>query len=660
MSVDRLKELTRLLKIHSHKYYVEDNPEISDYEYDMMLRELIALEEKYPESRDPHSPTTRVGGEVLEGFLKVTHDVPMQSLNDAFSKQEVLDFDSRVCQALEVPQAEYAVEYKIDGLSVSLEYENGVFKRGSTRGDGIVGEDVTSNLKTIKAIPLTLKDKIEFLEVRGEVFISKSDFIKINAEREKNGEPLFANPRNAAAGSLRQLDSSVAASRRLDIFVFNIQKIVGATINTHTEGLNFLAEQGFKVVSKDDSFDNIKEAFDQVMKIGRERESLKFEIDGAVIKINNLNEREILGTTSKCPRWAIAYKFPAETKKTKLLDIVIQVGRTGVLTPNAVLEPVKVAGSVISRATLHNTDFILQKDIKIGDNVYIRKAGDIIPEIVSVEKDDRCGKEKDFVMPTKCPVCGSPVIREDGEAASRCIGDNCPAQIVRKIIHFASKDAMDIDGLGPALIEQMAEKKMISDVSDLYFIKKEEIAKMDKMGEKSAQNLIDAIEKSKSNDLSRLLFAFGIRLNGSKASKILAKEFKSLENIMSLSAEQMASVHEIGEKTAQNIEHFFKDPQNIEIINKLKLTGVNFEYIEEEGSSTRLLGMKIVVTGTIPGVTRTEIVNLIEKNGGTSVGSVSKKTDLLVAGEDAGSKLQKAETLGVKIISYDELLEMVE
>lgn len=659
MSIERLNELTKLLKYHSHKYYVEDSPEISDFEYDMLLRELCALEEKYPDFKDPLSPTVRVGGAVLSGFEKVIHEVPMQSLTDAFSRQEILDFDERVCSALESKETEYAVEYKIDGLSVSLEYENGKFVRGSTRGDGTEGEDVTENLKTVKSIPLSLKDDVPYLEVRGEVFIGKEDFEKMNGIREQNGEALFANPRNAAAGSLRQLDSSIAASRKLDIFVFNIQKIEGVEIKTHTEGLEFLAAQGFKVVSKKSAFKNIEDAFNRVMEIGEERENLKFDIDGAVIKVNDLNNREKLGSTSKCPRWAIAYKFPAETKKTKLLDIVIQVGRTGVLTPNAVLTPVRVAGSTVSRATLHNLDYIKEKDIKIGDNVYVRKAGDIIPEIVNVEKKDRTGEEKDFIMPENCPVCGAVVLREEGEAAHRCTNSACPAQVVRGIIHFASRDAMDIDGLGPALVEQMAERKMISDISDLYYLKKEEIAEMDKMGEKSAQNLLDAIEKSKENDLYRLLFAFGIRLNGQRSSKILAREFKTLDKIASLTAEEMAEVHEIGEKTAQNIEEFFKNEKNIEIIEKLKSAGVNMSYIENENSTNALSGLKIVITGTLPGVSRNEVVKMIEDNGGSSVGSVSKKTDLVLAGEEAGSKLAKAQSLGIKIINYEEFLKLL-
>ena len=659
MSIERLNELTKLLKYHSHKYYVEDNPEISDFEYDMLLRELCALEEKYPDFKDPLSPTVRVGGAVLSGFEKVIHEVPMQSLTDAFSKQEILDFDERVCSALETKETQYAVEYKIDGLSVSLEYENGKFVRGSTRGDGAVGEDVTENLKTVKSIPLSLTDDVPYLEVRGEVFIGKEDFEKMNEIRQQNGEPLFANPRNAAAGSLRQLDSSIAASRKLDIFVFNIQKIEGVKIKTHTEGLEFLATQGFKVVSKKSAFKNIEDAFNRVMEIGKEREDLKFDIDGAVIKVNDLNSREKLGSTSKCPRWAIAYKFPAETKKTKLLDIVIQVGRTGVLTPNAVLTPVRVAGSTVSRATLHNLDYIKEKDIKIGDNVYVRKAGDIIPEIVNVEKDDRTGEEKAFIMPENCPVCGAVVLREEGEAAHRCTNSACPAQVVRGIIHFASRDAMDIEGLGPALVEQMAERRMISDISDLYYLKKEEIAEMEKMGEKSAQNLLDAIEKSKENDLYRLLFAFGIRLNGQRSSKILAREFKTIDKIASLTAEEMAQVHEIGEKTAQNIEEFFKNEKNIEIIEKLKSAGVNMSYIENENSTNALSGLKIVITGTLPGVSRNEVVKMIEDNGGSSVGSVSKKTDLVLAGEEAGSKLAKAQSLGIKIINYEEFLKML-
>ncbi|MBR2500504.1 MAG: NAD-dependent DNA ligase LigA, partial [Clostridia bacterium] len=450
MSIERLKELTERLTYYAHRYYVLDDPVVSDYEYDMALRELVALEEKYPDAVDPASPTKRVGGAPLSEFDTVEHKVLMQSLTDAFSKDEILEFDERVKNTLN-EDYEYVVEYKIDGLSVSLEYENGILVRGSTRGDGKTGEDVTQNLKTINSIPLKLKENVERLEVRGEVFIGKRDFCKLNEEKEKMGEPLFANSRNTAAGSLKQLDSTIAAKRRLDIFIFNIQDIVGKTIKKHHEGLSYLKEQGFKVVPKNEVYKNIEDAFRRVEEIGRERESLPFDIDGAVIKINDISQREILGQTSKCPRWAIAYKFPAETKKTKLLDIFVQVGRTGTVTPNALLEPVSVAGSTVSRATLHNIDFIKEKGILIGDNVYVRKAGDIIPEIVGAEVSDRTGDEREFKMPEICPECGAPLIREEGQAAYKCTGTNCPAQLSRGVIHFASRDAMDIDGLGPAI-----------------------------------------------------------------------------------------------------------------------------------------------------------------------------------------------------------------
>ena len=504
------------------------------------------LEEKYPEQRDPASPTARVGGEILEGFAPVVHEVPMQSLHDSFDEQDVLDFDARVSGVLGSGNYEYVVEHKIDGLSVSLEYRDGIFVRGSTRGDGLSGEDVTQNLKTILSIPLRLKEAIPFLEVRGEVFMSKNTFEELNAQREKNEEALFANPRNAAAGSLRQLNPAIAGERRLDIFVFNIQQMEGKTIRTHTEGLDYLRRQGFKVIPQEKAYRDIKEAYQRVLAIGEERYTLPFEIDGAVLKINDLEQREILGATSKFPRWAEAFKFPAETKKTKLLDIVVQVGRTGVVTPNAVLEPVRVAGSTVSRVTLHNMDYIREKDIRIGDWVMVRKAGDIIPEIVEVAAGERTGEEREFHMPEACPECGSAIVRAEGEAAYRCIGTGCPAQLSRSIIHFASRDAMDVDGLGPALVNQLIDRGMIASFADLYFLDKDEVAGLDKMGEKSAQNLMDAIEETKKRDLSRLLFAFGIRLNGQRSSKLLAKRFGSLEAIMEATAEQMSEIHDIG------------------------------------------------------------------------------------------------------------------
>lgn len=660
MSIERMRELTKLLTYHAHKYYVEDAPEISDYEYDHLLHELEELEEKYPQQRDPASPTTRVGGEILEGFAPVVHEVPMQSLHDSFDEQDVLDFDARVSGVLGSGNYEYVVEHKIDGLSVSLEYRDGLFVRGSTRGDGLSGEDVTQNLKTILSIPLRLKETIPFLEVRGEVFMSKDTFEELNAQREKNEEALFANPRNAAAGSLRQLNPAIVGERRLDIFVFNIQQMEGKTIRTHTEGLAYLKEQGFKVIPQEKAYQDIKEAYRRVLAIGEERYTLPFEIDGAVLKINDLEQREILGATSKFPRWAEAFKFPAETKKTKLLDIIVQVGRTGVVTPNAVLEPVRVAGSTVSRVTLHNMDYIREKDIRIGDWVMVRKAGDIIPEIVEVAAGERTGDEREFHMPETCPECGSAIVRAEGEAAYRCIGTGCPAQLSRSIIHFASRDAMDVDGLGPALVNQLIDRGMIASFADLYFLDKDEVAGLDKMGEKSAQNLMDAIEETKKRDLSRLLFAFGIRLNGQRSSKLLAKRFGSLDAIMEATAEQMSEIHDIGEKTAQNVFDFFRDEKNLAAVDRLKAADVNMEYLAEEGESNRLAGKKFVITGRFKGISRAEMTALVEKNGGKATGSVSKNTDFVVAGEDAGSKLDKANSLGVRVLSLEEFLKMAQ
>ncbi len=653
----KIKELTALLTYHSHKYYVEDSPEISDYEYDMLLRELKDLEEKYPQFKDPASPTVRVIGNVLEGFESVTHEVPMQSLNDAFSKEEILEFDARVKEA--VPDAEYVTEFKIDGLSVSLEYENGLFVRGSTRGDGNVGEDVTENLKTINSIPLRLSEPVPFLEVRGEVFMPKKVFDKLNAAKEAKGEPLFANPRNAAAGSLRQLDSSVARERELDIFVFNIQKEEGLGIRTHREGLLKLKELGFKIVEQNEVFPTIEDAFSQVERIGKLRDSLPFDIDGAVIKVNNLDARKVLGSTAKCPRWAVAYKYPAETKKTKLLDIVIQVGRTGKITPNAVLEPVRVAGSLVSRATLHNLDFIEERGILIGDNVYVRKAGDIIPEIVGAEEKDRTGDELPFAMPKNCPECGAPIVRMEGEAAHRCTGENCPAQLLRKLMHYVSRDAMDIEGLGSAVLEQLSDAGLVSSPSDLYRLDVPSVMRLERQGEKSADNLISAIRKSKERDLYRLLFALGIPLNGLKSSKSIASHFQTMEAIMGAAAEDFTRIPDIGEKTAQNMVAYFKDAENIAEIEKLKNAGVNMTAQESAKGSDALSGKKFVVTGKFEGISREDLVAVIEQNGGTTAGSVSKKTDYVIVGEDAGSKLQKAQDLGVPTLTLAAFYDMV-
>ncbi len=656
---ERIDELTETLNYHNHKYYVEDNPEISDFEYDKMLRELEDLEKEYPDLKQPNSPTERVGGVPLDKFVTVEHQVPMQSLQDTFNQGEVYDFDRRVKTAVNT-QAEYVVEHKIDGLSVSLEYENGLFVRGSTRGDGLVGEDVTQNLKTVRSIPLKLKEPIPFLEVRGEVFISKANFQKINDKREAMEEPVFANPRNAAAGSLRQLDPKVAQERKLDIFIFNIQQIKGKEIHSHIEGLRYLRKQGFKVILNDTVFPDIESAYKRVLEIGEERGGLEFDIDGAVIKVNDFALREQLGTTSKFPKWAVAYKFPAERQETKVLDILIQVGRTGALTPLAVLEPVRIAGSTVSRATLHNSDYIAQKDVRVGDMVVIQKAGDIIPEIVEVVKDKRTGAEQPFEMPTHCPECGALAVREEGEAVYRCTGMNCPAQRLRHIIHFVSKPAMDIDGLGEAIIEQLLDNKLIETAADLYYMNAEDIEKLDKMGKKSAENLMNSIENSKKNPLYRIICGLGISHIGEKASKVLANKFLSLDNLMNADIEQLTAINEIGNIMAESITEFFVEPQNKEFVEKLRSAGVNFEdEPQAELQDNRFEGITFVLTGTLSKYTRAQASEIIESFGGKTSSSVSKKTGYVLAGEEAGSKLEKANKLGVTVISEDEFAEMI-
>lgn len=654
----QMDELCERLNDYSYRYYVKDDPAVSDYEYDMLLRSLAELEKKHPEYASANSPTKRVGGEVLEGFEQVRHEVSMESLQDAFSEGEVDEFANRVSQVLG-DNTEFDVEPKIDGLSVSLEYENGIFKRGSTRGDGTVGEDVTFNLKTVKTIPLVLKEPVEYLEVRGEVYISRTDFAKLNEKREEEGLSVFANPRNAAAGSLRQLDSKVAASRKLDIFVFNIQRINGKTVKTHSEGLELLRSLGFKVI---DNYvcKGIKQAYARVKKIGDERKDYKYDTDGAVIKVNNLESRTLLGSNAKAPKWAIAYKFPAEQKKTTVKDICVQVGRTGVLTPAADLEPVFIAGSTVSRATLHNIDNIRQKDIRIGDTVVIQKAGDIIPEVVGVDFSKRDGTEKIFEMPKNCPVCGSAVVREEGEAAYRCMGIDCPAQTLRHIEHFVSRNAMDIDGLGPSIIKQMLDTGIIKTASDLYYIDPQRVAMMEKMGEKSAANLMDAIEKSKKNDLGRLIFALGIRHIGEKAGKNLAKKFKTLDNLISASEEEIENTPDFGSIMAKSVHSFFKDEKNIKTIERLRAANVNFDYIQSGGENVLFSGKTFVLTGTLTRYTRNDAKQLIENMGGNVSGSVSKKTDFVLVGSEAGSKLEKAQKLGVKIIDENEFENMMQ
>ena len=658
---ERIEELRKQTQYYANKYYDEDKPEISDFEYDMLMVELRNLEKQFPEFKSKESLTQKVGGHVKEGFQKVTHEVPLQSLQDVFSMEEVEEFDTRMKQKAKenkIEKVTYVVETKIDGLSAALEYKNGKFVRGATRGNGLVGEDITENLKTIKTIPMELKDKID-ITVRGEVFIGKKDFEKMNQEREENEEELFANARNAAAGSLRQLDSSITASRPLDIYIFNVQKIEGKEFNSHFEELEYLDKLGFHVNPVRIPCHNMQEVEKAIEKIGEDRENLTFGIDGAVVKIDNLKFREILGTTAKTPRWAVAYKYPPEKKETILKDIICQVGRTGVITPMAILEPVKVAGSTISKTTLHNEDFIKEKDLKIGDTVVIQKAGDVIPEIVEVKKEKRTGNEKEFEMPKQCPVCGAKTVREEGEAAIRCTGIECPAKLFRNLVHFVSREAMNIDGLGENIIQQLLDKKLIENIADIYTLTFEEIASLKKNGKKFAQNLIDSINKSKENDLYHLLTALGIRHVGVKASKLLARKYKTMDNLMQASLEELSEIKDIGEIMATSIQEFFRQEQTQDLIQKLKDAGVNMNYLEEAGEDNRFEGKTFVLTGSLEKYTRGEASNIIEKLGGKTSGTVSKKTDYVLAGEEAGSKLTKAQNLGVTIISETEFEEMI-
>jgi len=662
----RITELRELINYHNRKYYIEDSPEIQDYEYDKLYHELLELEEKNPHLITPDSPTQRVGGQAVDAFSKVIHEVKMESLNDVFSIDELYDFDRRVKEATGNDSVEYIVEKKIDGLSVSLEYENGLFKRGSTRGDGVVGEDVTNNLKTIKTVPLRLSVPkgitLPYLEVRGEVYMAKKDFLDLNERQEAMDQKLFANPRNAAAGSLRQLDPSVTASRKLDIFVFNIQRADGITFLTHSEALNFLKDLGFKISPDFKVCSTIEEVIDEIHTIGEERGNLPFETDGAVVKINSLPLRELLGSTSKAPRWAVAYKYPPEEKKTLLKDIIIQVGRTGALTPNAVLEPVRLAGSTVSRATLHNEDFIKERDIRIGDTVWVRKAGDIIPEVIGVDFSARPENAVPFKMPEYCPVCGAPALREEQEAVTRCTGIECPARLFRSILHFVSRDAMNIEGLGPAIIDMLLDKGFIKGIPDLYTLKdkKEELIALERMGEKSVENLLQSIERSKENDLSRLIFGLGARYIGKRAAQLAAEYFKTMDALMEATSDEIQKVEEFGEKMAKSLESFLKQEQTVHTINLLKEYGVNMESKVQRQKSGVFSGLTFVLTGTLPTYTRAEATELIEKRGGKVSGSVSKKTSYVLAGEDAGSKLDKAIQLGVKIIDEDTFKKMCE
>ena len=656
----QIKELREKLEYYANKYYDEDKPEITDYEYDMMMNRLKALEKEFPELITKDSLTQKVGGHVKEGFKEVVHEVPLQSLQDVFSFEELREFDDRIKkQAIEEnEELRYVVETKIDGLSTALEYVDGVFIRGATRGNGLIGEDVTDNLRTIKSIPKVLNEKVT-ITVRGEVFIGTKEFEKLNEEQEVLGKKLFANARNAAAGSLRQLNSKVTEERPLDIFIFNVQKWDDGKFNSHYDELNYLEKLGFNVNPVRILCKNQQEVEEAINKIGEDRENLSFGIDGAVVKVDSLSFREKLGTTYKTPKWAIAYKYPPEAKETILKDIVCQVGRTGVITPMAILEPVKVAGSTISKTTLHNEDFIKEKDLKIGDTVVIQKQGDVIPEVIKVVKEKRTGNEKDFEMPKVCPVCGAQAVREEGEAATRCIGIECPAQLLRSIVHFVSKEAMDIDGLGYKIVEQLIEKGLIKNIADIYTLSLEEVASLKKNGKKFAQNLIDSIEKSKKQDLFHVINALGIKQVGIKAAKVLAKKYKTMEELLNASFESLALTDDVGEITANNIIEFFAQEQTKDIIKRLKNFGVNMESLQEDNIDNRFEGKIFVLTGALEKYSRKEAEDLIEKYGGKTSSSVSKKTSYILAGEDAGSKLTKAQELGVTIITEKEFEDML-
>lgn len=653
-SAKHAQELRDKLNYYSRKYYVDDDPEIEDYEYDMLQRELKAIEDKYPDLVTPDSPTVRVGGSAENLFSKVEHRVRMESLQDAFSFAEIEEFDRRVRETER--DVRYVVEPKIDGLSVSLEYTNGVLTRGSTRGDGDVGEDVTANLRTVRSIPLKIKTPLPFLEVRGEVYMPKSVFASLVTRQELDGEKPFKNPRNAAAGSLRQKDSKVTAGRGLDIFVFNVQQIEGAQLSSHKQSLDFLREQGFHTIPFYTRFDNITDVISELKRIGEIRSGLEYDIDGAVIKVDDFAQRERLGSTSKFPKWAVAFKYPPEEKTTKLVDIEIGVGRTGVLTPTAVFEPVLLAGSTVSRATLHNQDFITEKDIRIGDEVAVRKAGDIIPEVVRVVS--HAENSVPYILPSICPSCSAPVIREEGEAAVRCVNPECPAQLLRNVIHFCSRDAMDIEGLGDALVEKFIAENLISNVADIYDITAGEIMMLEGHQEKSAKNLVEAIGRSKKNDLSRLLFALGIRHIGQKAAKLLSEYFGDIDSIIAASEEEIAEIDGFGGIMAKSAAEFFSMTQTADLIERLKAAGVNMKSLKGKSDDQRFAGLTFVLTGTLPTLSRKEATEIIENLGGKASSSVSKKTSYVVAGEEAGSKLQKATDLGIPVITQDDLLKM--
>jgi DNA ligase (NAD+) len=656
----RINELHELLNQYNYEYHVLDKPSVPDSEYDQLLRELIELEDQFPDLKTSDSPSQRVGGAILDAFEKVEHRTPMLSLGNAFNEEDLRDFDRRVRQAIG-DDFSYVCELKIDGLAVSLRYEDGVFVQGATRGDGSIGEDITSNLKTIRSIPLKISEKISF-EVRGEAFMPKGSFEALNKIKDEKGEEPFANPRNAAAGSLRQLDPKIAASRNLDLFLYALADVGDTGIDSHSEGLDKLESLGFKTNPERKQCATIEEVIDFVGKWTDQRPNLSYDIDGIVIKVNSLEQQKQLGTTAKSPRWAIAFKFPAEEVVTVLKEIELSVGRTGVVTPTAILEPVRVAGTTVQRASLHNEDLIREKDIKIGDHVVIKKAGDIIPEVVNVLEDKRTGDEQEFHMPTHCPECESELVRLEGEVALRCINPKCPAQIREGLIHFVSRNAMNIDGLGEKVISQLFREKLIEDVADLYRLEREQLLQLERMGEKSADNLLDAIQASKANSLEKLLFGLGIRHVGAKAAKTLAQEFGSMDKLMNLGKEELTNVNEIGDKMADAIVAYFENDEVKELIQELKVAGVNLEYkgpkpVAASEVDSYFAGKTIVLTGKIERLSRNEAKEKIELLGGKVTGSVSKKTDLVIAGEEAGSKLTKANELNIEVWDEDKLME---
>ena len=650
-----MKQLRDTLNENARLYYTLDASTMSDYEYDRLYRRLQEMEKQHPEEITPDSPTQRVGDAVLNDFAAVAHPVPLESLEDVFDSNEVKDFLAKVLDTL--PQAEYSVEPKVDGLSVALEYRDGVFFQGATRGDGRVGEDVTGNLRTIRAIPMVLPEKLPRLIVRGEVYMARSVFEEINEQLELEGKPLMANPRNAAAGSLRQKDPRICARRRLDIAVFNLQLAEGRHFTTHAETIDYLAAQGFPVIPHA-TLSGAEEILRQIEKLGDTRMEFPFDIDGAVVKLNNLSDREILGSTAKCPKWAVAYKYPPEKKESRVMDIVVQVGRTGVLTPKAVLEPVRLAGTTVTNATLHNQDYVTEKDIRVGDTVVVQKAGEIIPEIVSVVREKRPEGTTPYHLPETCPVCGAPVERDPDGAAIRCTGAECPAQLLRNLIHFASRDAMDIDGVGPAVMRQLIEHGLVSNPADLYDLRAEQLADLERMGTKSAQNAVDAIAKSKENDLWRLIFALGIRQVGAKAAKILAANFGSMEALRRATAEELTQIDDVGAVTADYIIRWMSSEQAVDLLERLKAAGVNMES-RQKLVDRRFAGMIFVLTGALSHFTREEAGEMIEQRGGKASTSVSKKTTYVVAGENAGSKLKKAQELNIPVLSEEEFLALL-